>query len=505
MNGQKTKFPLSQKESYTVTAKPFSGMGFLLFCFLPVFLMNPEFGIIDFIPDFIGYAILLVALSKLRDVSEKFEECMKKITVAALISVAKLVSLFLSFGVLSQGEGGSDSSQMLFSLVFCTLEFIFVVPTLRSFFEAIHSSGVAHSCEYIYEERRSRRGRTKSDRTSNIKNFTTVFLIVRSLAAMLPQLSVASSHGFDETAFDFSVYRGMFMTVSAFVTVVFSVIWLCKVYPYFIALGKQKEFKENLKAAYIETTKTSKSRFIIRNTSTFGLILTVGAYFGCDLLIEGNSKNALPDVIMAVLMITAVSLSVPLLRNCKKLATASLAVFAGFAITSIIKESLRFDFFSSHTLFAYYRNPTAYALYNKFSLVYVIDAILLSLSFFLVCSLIKYIERGYAISKLSLEIESSARMTLAESKEFSKSYILPVKVMAVIAPLLTALYPFVLRLSATTFSGVSDETMNTASFIVGLTATYWILDFAASLILAVTLTRALSALKDRIETKLMLD
>ncbi len=505
MDNTKETALLSPKQSYTVCAKPYKGMGFLLFCFFPFFLMNPDISVIDIIPDFLGYGILLLALSKLRDVSEQFEECFKKIGIAALISIGKLVSLFLSFGTISQGEGGSGSSQMLFSLVFCTLELIFVVPAMRCFFTALHNAGVNHNCAYIYEERKTRSGGTRSDRTTSIKKITTTFLVVRSLAAMLPQLSVASSHGFDETAFDFSKFQGMFNVIAFMICSVFSLIWIISVTRYFIGLCKQSDFKESLKAKYIEVTKTQKTRFIIRDIGVFGLLMTVGAYFGADLFINKNASNIIPDVIMAVLMIIAVSATVPLFKSARKLATASVISFAIYGITSIVRESLRSDYFNSHTLFAYYRNPKAYSLYNSFCAMYIVEAIALCVSVLLLAKMIRYIESGYAISKLSIENESTARMSKAESLEFRKSYILPIQITAPIAALVTALSPFIMRLTAITFSGVSDETMNTASFVVGLAATYWVFDFVVSLILAVVITRALSALKDRVETKLMLD
>ena len=98
------KSSLTPRELYTVKAKPFKWMGFLLLCFFPIFFFNPVVGVIDILPDFIGYIFVLTALSKLRDVSDKFEDAFKHIAVAALISVAQLASLFLSFGVISGGE-----------------------------------------------------------------------------------------------------------------------------------------------------------------------------------------------------------------------------------------------------------------------------------------------------------------------------------------------------------------------------------------------------------------
>lgn len=496
---------ISPKESYTVKVKPYRGMGFLLFCFFPIFLFNPDVGIIDFIPDFIGYIFPLIALSKLRDLSEKFEDAYKRIGIAALVSVGKLVSVFLSFGFIGPGEGGYQSSMMLFSLVFFALELLFVIPAFRSFFSAIYFMGEIHSCPYISGDIIKKNGKRKKNRTDRISNATTVFIAARAVCAMLPQLSIMSSHGFDDTVYDFSRFHGLFMAIGFIVCLCFSVWWIIKAYIYFIGLCKQKEFKVALKENYLKKVQSKKISFILRNVGTFTSVLTVAAFFGIDLFINDSTINVIPDILFALMMMASVLLIPQLMKPSRKLSVISCMLFAVYAVTSLIKDWLHADYFRNHTMFAYYRDPSAYSLYNSFTAVSVIDAIILAACVIMMTRIIAYIEKGYAISKLSIENDSIQRMNNAESREFARSYITPLAVTGIIAAFVTMLTPFVLKLSATTFAGVSDETMQMVSFIVGFTATYWAIDLTASLVLAIMFTRTLSALKDRVETKLMLD
>ena len=301
------KSSLTPRELYTVKAKPFKWMGFLLLCFFPIFFFNPVVGVIDILPDFIGYIFVLTALSKLRDVSDKFEDAFKHIAIAALISVAQLASLFLSFGVISGGESGYQSSFMMFSLVITSLEFIFTIRAVRKFFSAMQYVAERHGCMFVCALKPRRNGSKRKprivSRNDSFMNFTTVFIIIRGLCGTLPQFATQSSHGFDETTFDFSDYLAAFQVLGILVCLVFSTIWIIRAYAYFGGLFRQKEFIESLKRAYSETVVTVPVRFILRNNSLFVFLFSAAAYFGADLYINDKMTNVIPDALFAIVCI----------------------------------------------------------------------------------------------------------------------------------------------------------------------------------------------------------
>lgn len=503
------KSSLTPRELYTVKAKPFKWMGFLLLCFFPIFFFNPVVGVIDILPDFIGYIFVLTALSKLRDVSDKFEDAFKQIAIAALISVAQLASLFLSFGVISGGESGYQSSFMMFSLVITSLEFIFTIRAVRKFFSAMQYVAERHGCMFVCAPKPRRNGSKRKprivSRNDSFMNFTTVFIIIRGLCGTLPQFATQSSHGFDETTFDFSDYLAAFQVLGILVCLVFSTIWIIRAYAYFGGLFRQKEFIESLKRAYSETVVTVPVRFILRNNSLFVFLFSAAAYFGADLYINDKMTNVIPDALFAIVCIFTLLILREYFKYSGKLKWISIVIFAAYGTVSFIKDRIHYSYFSEFTMFSYYRDTKAYALYTKLTTVNIFSSILLLASVIMICKLIKYVEKSYAISKFNLESEKIKSMNEEESKEFLRSYSTPVLVSGIIASIITAFYPYVLKLSAITFAGVNDETMKLIGTIVGFTEGYLSLDFVASLVFAIFLTRALSELKDRIATKLMLD
>lgn len=503
------KSSLTPRELYTVKAKPFGRMGFLLLCFFPIFFFNPVVGVIDILPDFIGYIFLLIALSKLRDISDKFEDAFRQIAIAALISVAQLGSLFLSFGVISGGEGGYQSSFMMFSLVITSLEFIFTIRAIRKFFSAMQYTAERHGCLFVCAPKPRREGSKRKprivSRNDSFMNFTTVFIVIRGLCGTLPQFATQSSHGFDETQFDFSRFLAVFQILGIFICLIFSIIWIVRAYAYFGGLFRQKEFIESLKKAYSETVVTVPVRFILRNNSLFTLLFSVAAYFGIDFYINDKMINVIPDALLAIVCIFTLLVLNEYFKYSGKLRWISILIFAAYGAVSLIKDRIHYNYFSEFTMFSYYRDTRAYDLYTRLTVVNILSAILLLASVIMICKLIKYVEKSYAISKFNLESEKILEMNKAESKEFLHSYSTPVLVSGIIAALVTSLYPYVLKLSAITFAGVNDETMKLVGTIVGFTEGYLFLDVIASLVFAILLTRALSELKDRIETKLMLD
>lgn len=500
---------LTPRELYTVKAKPFGRMGFLLLCFFPIFFANPVVGVIDILPDFIGYIFMLIALSKLRDVSDKFEDAFKMIGIAALISVAQLGSLFLSFGVISGGESGYQSSFMMFSLVITSLEFIFTIRALRIFFSAMQYTAERHDCHFICAPKPRRAGSKRKprivSRNDSFMNFTTVFIVIRGLCAALPQFATQSSHGFDETAFDFSRFLPIFQLLGIVICLIFSTIWIIRAYAYFGGLYRQKEFIESLKKTYSETVTSVPVKFILRSNSLFTLLFSVAAYFGIDLYVNDKMTNVIPDALFAIVCIFTLLILNEYFKYSGKLRWISILIFAAYGIVSFIKDRIHYSYFYEFTMFSYYRDPKAYKLYTNLTTANIFSAILLLASVIMISRLIKYVERGYAISKLNIESEKIREMNKVESKEFLHSYSTPVLVSGIFASIVTALYPYVLKLSAITFAGVNDETMKLVNTIVGFTEGYLFIDFIASLVFAIFLTRALSELKDRIATKLMLD
>lgn len=497
------------KDTYKIKLRNITKWDILLFCIAPLFIFNPDIAIIDIIPDFIGYILLLIPLSKLRDVDENFEEAKNRFIAALFISVGKYAALLLSFGSIGQNEGGSGSSLMMFSLVFATLDIIFVTRAFLSFFTALDRCGErASAFSVIGSKTKIKNGKTyrsKKTYTDKIKISTVVFIVAKALCYAVPEFSTSSSHGYDETKFDWSKFTSLFRVFGVAVALVFGVIWLVGAISYFARIFKDKELIAFLDSEYKLAGEDHKTRFILRDCSTFGLAMSIVAFLAADVYIGEQKLNILSDMIPAAAMLITFIMLGRLFKSNKKLSKLFPISLCAWLATSCAKDVMRYIFFSKYTMNAYEKSPAAYSLYTAFEAVSVLDAAVFCLVVFMICSIINYINNEYAVSRLSREDESLCRIKANERKEYQKSYVRPIKWLAVISSVVSAASPFINTLTTLKVPDTDKKYKSFEYIIVNIASSYWFIDLCVTVVLAILIARAFSVLKDRTENALMLE
>ena len=109
-----------------------------------VFLCNPDTGIIDILPDFIGYMLLCTAISKIADIDDRISEAYNLFKRMVYISAAKFAALFLQFGFIPTTD--QSVSMLLLSFVYSVAELMVVIPALLKLYEGVltvHCLGIA--------------------------------------------------------------------------------------------------------------------------------------------------------------------------------------------------------------------------------------------------------------------------------------------------------------------------------------------------------------------------
>lgn len=497
------------KDAYRVRPRRIRRIYFLLLCIAPLFIFNPEMAIIDILPDLIGYILILIPLARLRDVNEEFESSRKLVAVALLINAGKYAALVLSLGGISQKEGGSASSLMMFSLVFAVLDIIFVTSAFRKFFSALSKVGEKYDCDAVVGYRqRKRRGETvraKRNRTDSLSRYTTVFVVMRALCYAIPEFSTGSAHAYDDTVFDWSAFTSLFRIFGVIISLVFGIIWLVRSTAYFARIFRDKSFISALDCDYSASLRGKKIGFILRNISAWTIASSVALFLCADVYLYEKSLNILSDVIPALVLLAAFLMIYELFRPSKKTVALFLVTDSLWLVLSVVKDVLRYSFFSKYSMNIYEKNPDAYNLYSLFSVVTVYEAVAFCAVMLVLISTVNFINNEYAVSKLSLENESILRMKENERKEYRESYLLPAKIAVFVAALCSALYPYMLTLTTLKVPDTVDKYKSAEYILVNIGATYWFADLAVSLALAVIFRRALSALLDRSENNLMLE
>lgn len=242
-------------------------MGFLYLFFGFVFLYSPDVSIFDFLPDFIGYILILSGLSRLADIDERAYEAQvaaKRLFVLSLVKFG--ASLFLT------SLHKTDLLLVTFSLAI--LDLILIFPFLNNFFHSIEYTalrqGVMISHKKVYD----------------MKAFSVLFFILKDVLMVAPTLvslfDPSETGNFDNNNWhiDFVAMTNVLTVFVFFIMCALFVFAFVKNILFFRYIMKNKLLVEKLYENYERSVLLVPSRMIFKNTkSLFSLALFSFVFF----------------------------------------------------------------------------------------------------------------------------------------------------------------------------------------------------------------------------------
>lgn len=382
-----------------------------------LFIFNPNINIIDFLPDFIGYVLLCVALTPLGDINESIAEACESFKKMIFIDAAKLLALMWVFGLSVSSE--YNSSLMLWSFVFGVLELIFLVPAYCKLFKGLSELGFFYENTSIIMAK----GTQKKNRTDKLRNFTLIFIALKSVMSFLPELSDLTSTEYYENSGMTNLYQFIdVMRLMAFVPVlVVGIVWLIRIIFYFKGIANDSIFVDKINEIYEERICPKKGIFIKRNIALSMTVLIAAFVLSFDFRIE--NVNIIPDFLCAVLIFAffmIISKKTPI--NKKLFIPLSVAYF----ISSIAASFFEFSFFKDYYYGAVYRDTGAYRAYYSWVAAVIISVVI----FFAMCvviiktlSSVIDIHTGYTTVQQSENYEMQAKIAEGTKKELKKTLI----------------------------------------------------------------------------------
>lgn len=271
-----------------------------------VFLFNPDMALVDVLPDFIGYILLAVSLRFFRDLSPHFESAWKKFRILSLVTVIKFISFLWVFGGLSSAQE-RPTMMLLLSFSFSVIEMIWGIPAWRALTEGLVIHAQTAAGEYPL---RDKKGKNVS---VNFRNATVSFMITKAFFANISEFAVLSRHTYDDTAFDWYNFIGLFRTVSVFAGIIIGIIWLIRAIVFFSGIIKDSELIESAKNKYETTVLPNTCLFKRRSISSVLGIIVLATLCTPDLYLD--NINIIPDVLTALLLIWAFIKLKPYYKN----------------------------------------------------------------------------------------------------------------------------------------------------------------------------------------------
>lgn len=347
-------------------------MGYGLIVLGIAFLFVPSFGIYDFMPDAIGYALLLIGLSKTAVLNGDLNGSRKNFRYLFFITLTKLLLIYPLSGL------SDEMTQMLYVFCFAIAETVFLLPAFSSLLEGSYHLS-------------SRAGCKMSDRAhSDLNTVSKVFIIGRAVLAVIPELTVLANNAYREelsaealdkpTLYD---SRSIITLACTVISLLIGVVFYILVLRYFIPLIKDKASRDEIKRRYDEEITSNTEKRIYNSVKSASSLFTFACVFMATLYFYG--WDILVDVIAAGLM-TAGFLMLKSIIDTKKAVIVS-AVFA--AVTA---ASTGLEYYTAKTYFT----DASYITASSMN-AYIISASVKAAGFLIFAVLIYYIYRCLCI------------------------------------------------------------------------------------------------------------
>ncbi len=286
--------------------KKTKALGIMMMAVGAFFLINPTVNIIDIIPDFIGYLLIVLGIDRLADMEDHFAEAKKGFVLLTVVSAAKTASCLL----LSVIDG---TFVILLSFAFALLEALFFIPAMTKLFGGFNYYGLrleSKACEGIYkkayvkDENGNKVNTMKKARSSDsILALSVIAFVIRALCYFLPQLPTLFSYG-DSAVINGEYVRDMadfiphMYVLCAVVVLAVSLPWAISFCRYIKGIAGDEALIATLEEKYNESVAPNENYFAEKKTKAVWVVTILAAVFCFSIYID--YVNWLPSGVACV-------------------------------------------------------------------------------------------------------------------------------------------------------------------------------------------------------------
>ena len=447
-----------------------------------VFIFNPNISIVDPLPDIFGYVILSASLVKLSMICDGLTDARRAFERMILIDGAKILALLWVFGIEATSE--RNSSLLLWSFVFGALEIAFAAPAFVKLFEGLNELGNFHVNNSVHASKRVG-GQSYTDR---LKKLSVFFIVFKSIMSLLPELLVLGTSDYNEGSLFFGLYRyiGVVRGLCFVPVMIVGAVWLGKIIGYFNRIRADRVFCESVSRSYGEKVLPKEGVFAIRNVKIATWLFVVATILTFDFELDG--ANIFPDILVLAFIIP----SFVYLAKSTKLSWRTPMITAILYGAASVLSMLSYTYYhSNYNYNAMEKSEEAFFAY----LFYVGSVALQGILF--VCMIAAFIgafrrvihdHTGFVLGR-EIESEGEKKRVAEVHNELNKSFIhvLDVALIYVLSDILNSLYGAVYAFA--------DKNMGW----------FGIVNAACAILFVGISVRAVSELREAVQTKYMLE
>lgn len=251
-----------------------------------IFWFNPLISNVDFLPDVVGYLLIIRAFNKSSYVYDYADDVCVSARKMCIITGVKVFSIFMV-------SSFDPTLSLLMSFCFGLLELIFGIPFFTKLFRLYSQLVPADNYE-------AHRGMPIAQR------WTLIALAVRLVLAVLPDLTALSL----DSAFTMDVeysyvrFKPLFITFFFVISLIISAIWLIK-YIAFLRKAITKELRKRCIEDFDNQIKTKNSVFEAKDSIKAIVLISVASLFIFDFTWGYTSVDILQDFVFPLVTVLA--------------------------------------------------------------------------------------------------------------------------------------------------------------------------------------------------------
>ena len=447
-----------------------------------VFVFNPNVCIIDVLPDFIGYIILSLSLVKLSFVCEGLDDARRAFERMILIDGAKVLALLWVFGIDASSE--QSSSFLLWSFVFGTLEVVFLAPAFCKLFDGLSELGNFHINTAIHGAKRE----GDHSYTDKLKKFTVFFVVFKAGMALLPELADLTNASYNESSAFFGIYRyiGVMRGLCVVPVLIVGIVWIIKSVRYFLRIKADSTLTQSVEKAYAEKVLPKDGLFAIRNVKIATWFFVVAAILTIDFKLDG--VNVFPDILVLEFMILALLY----FRKSTQISLLPCAVaLGGYGVCAVLCELVDRYFHNNYTYHSIEKSDEAFGWYVAYVASVALKGILFAVMLVILVTQIRRIivkHTGFVRGK-EIEGERESARIAEVHNDLTKGFVRVVDfaIVYVLSDVLYSLYG--------AFYSYTSRSMGW----------FAVINVACAIVFIAMCVRAVSDLREAVQTKYMLE
>lgn len=269
------------------------GFGYIFTGF--IFLFNPNINILDIMPDFIGYALIIIGLYRLRDLAPAIADSLRGFMRLLVLSLLKTAVLFLISGLSDKGF------LLVFSFVFTLAEVAFMLSAFSNFFDGMFFVGTMYN------------GSETVKHLTSAKTATVLFILIRGVFTLLPELIYL--YVTEDLGYVLSEYKGVLNILSVLIVFAAGIVWLVNMRKFYKVAVRDGHFISSMNTYYNEYIKPNYNLFLKRRMKTALSLFAAGFLFLPDLYIDGI--DYLPDTIGLLLILAGIIMLAKYMKESK--------------------------------------------------------------------------------------------------------------------------------------------------------------------------------------------